>query len=491
MEFNFSERWTSKKHVNSPKKLIRTADYLRSHNSGISTREKQRMYQEFENSQFYNPRESARDEPLDSMNHRLDGLRYWMFGYYDSIEGEKKFVFSPLGNLFLKHQSDVKKSTKIFTTMLFSLQFPHIGSRDSWLTLNLYPYRLIFSLLNEERLDYKLYYFEIETILVFVKNIDCQIYEELIVKILQSRELDETEQYDILKNNEYSFVTIVYEWEYYNLKLLNSLGVINLNNISVLGQLEHEQKPSSQSPPTKRTANNGYITLTRESKEIIEALYREHSLFDEPLRLDDRSSLSSDIVKEIYMFYPSCLLDQIGETVSTEEHALLRLPKLIEEYSLNPQNSTYDLFEDVLEEAFNLFINVTAEKVSGPGQVDLECIYLRLPDEENEVFAVDGKSTSNKLPNLNAGRLRHHRAIIGAEYTIVVTPRYVPSVLHDIDGENIVILKANTFSEYMYQNIINGWREIDFGEIYSLIQKNMGSDISREVSNLTLSKFGE
>lgn len=47
-------------------------------------------------------------------------------------------------------------------------------------------------------------------------------------------------------------------------------------------------------------------------------------------------------------------------------------------------------------------------------------------------FSVEAKSTSNKLPSLNAGRLAHHRELIGARYTIVVTPRYVPSVKYEV-----------------------------------------------------------
>lgn len=105
-------------------------------------------------------------------------------------------------------------------------------------------------------------------------------------------------------------------------------------------------------------------------------------------------------------------------------------------------------------------------------------------------FSVEAKSTSNKLPSLNAGRLAHHRELIGARYTIVVTPRYVPSVKYDIKGQDIVIIKANTLSEYIYNYLNAGIREIDYTEIRDIIQNNLGKDISLELSESTLMRFG-
>src|SRR5699024_527108 len=154
-------------------------------------------------------------------------------------------------------------------------------------------------------------------------------------------------------------------------------------------------------------------------------------------------------------------------------------PELINEYSENPNNKTADLFEDVLTEAFDLFYNITAKKLSGPSNTDIECLYLT----KREKFAVEAKSTQNKLTSINSGRLRGHRRKIGARYTIVITPRYVPAVVHsDIKDENIVIIKASTFSEYLYNNIISDNREIDYKDIDEIVYGNMGRDISRYLS---------
>jgi hypothetical protein len=105
---------------------------------------------------------------------------------------------------------------------------------------------------------------------------------------------------------------------------------------------------------------------------------------------------------------------------------------------------------------------------------------------EKEKFTVEAKSTKNKLSSVNAGRLAGHREKIGGAYTIVVTPRYVPAVLQDIRTSPIVIIRANTFSEYLYNCIDNDIREIDYEDFDSIIVNNLGRDISKNISDLTI-----
>ena len=109
--------------------------------------------------------------PLDSINHRTNTLAYYMFGYKDKVEGKDRFLFSPLGNLFLKYIEDKKKTAKIFLTMLWAVQFqhPHSGTNSQF---QLYPFRLIFKLLSDNRLSNKLFAFEVAYLIVFIKEIN-------------------------------------------------------------------------------------------------------------------------------------------------------------------------------------------------------------------------------------------------------------------------------------------------------------------------------
>ena len=132
-----------------------------------------------------------------------------------------------------------------------------------------------------------------------------------------------------------------------------------------------------------------------------------------------------------------------------------------------------------------MFYNVEAKKIGGAGNTDLECLYLT----KKKKFAVDAKSTKNKLSGINSGRLEGHREKIGGVYSIVVTPRYVPAVLQDIKNSPIVIIRASTFSEYLYNCIENDVRKIDYEDFDSIIVNNMGKDISKNISDLTIARF--
>lgn len=478
------EHWIFKKHTNNIDVLVDVALYLKEKKSGISSEEKRQLFQTLKENSVYHPRESARNMPLDSINHRIDELSYYMFGYASKIDKTKKFVFSPLGNLFLNNINDKEKTSKIFSTMLAGIQFPHPASKPST-EFSLYPFRLIFNLLLDERLGGKLYNYEIYNYIIYLKEMSPQVYENLVVEILDSRNLTSQEKFRNLKEKEEEIVKSVYEWEYYVLRLLHSQGVFVSYQGDFSGKLYHPVKNPSTTK-TGRTVTDGYFLLSNEVKPFVINLLNEYPLFSETLKLGDDKRQTSEVIKEIYSFYPDVLLKELGEKVTELPTEILRLPKLIEEFALNEDGKTFNKFEDVLEDAFNLFYNVDAQKLSGPGRTDIECVYLPIPEK----FSVEAKSTANKLPSLNAGRLAHHRELIGAKYTIVVTPRYVPSVKYDIKGQDIVLIKANTFSEYIYNYLNEGIREIDFSEIRDIIQNNLGKDISLEISEKTLMRFG-
>lgn len=479
------KHWVFKKHTNNIDLLVEVALYLKENKSGISGSERRELFKSLRKNSTYRPRQSAKEMKLDAVNHRIDELSYYLFGYSGMLDGKKKFIFSPLGNMFLKHLDDREITAKIFATMLFGIQFPHPASEPS-LEFKLHPFRLIFALLLDERLESKLYDYEVYKYIINVSNLTQESYEVLVQNIIQSRNSSTEEKFATLKAEEHEIVKSVYEWEYYVRKLLQSQGIIEVQIGNENIKLFHPSKKNSTSAPTSRKATNGSFILTPEIKKFIVKLFKQYSLFDEVLELSDDKRQSSEVVKEIYSFYPELLLEEIGEKVHTLSNELVKLPKLIEEYSLNKDGETFGKFEDTLEMAFNQFYNVEAEKLAGAGRTDIECIYLPEPEK----FAVEAKSTANKLSGINAGRLAHHRELIGARYTIVVTPRYVPSVKYDIVGQNIVIIKANTLAEYLYNYINSDIDKMDYQEIREIILNNLGTDISLKVSEKTLSRFG-
>lgn len=477
------EKWILYKHTNNYEMIKAVAlDVKNSCGTNISDKERYRMQERLAALDMYKTR-NPKEKPLDSINHRINTLEYYMFGYEDGKTGSKRFIFSPLGNLFIEHINEPDKLLKIFTTMLFGIQFEHpaSGTPDCF---QLYPFRLIFKLLTDERLNCRLYNAEYAYLIAFQATATSESYEKLVKDILEFRKLSNEEVADLMKKDEHTYVNCIYEWQYYTQKLLRSAGIIETFEGEKLVDLFHPKKTNSKSSPTKRKLTTGYVKLVASIKPFVELMLAEYSCLQKPLQLNDKERMRLDVIKEIYSFYPKLLIDEIGEEDELQVK-LLELPKLIEEYSLNPDNDTAYLFEDVLKDGFNMFINVEAKKIGGAGNTDIECLYIT----RRKKFAVEAKATANKLSLINVGRLKEHREKIGGEYTIVITPRYVPAAKRDIKGNPVVIILASTFSEYLYNHIYHDVREIDFEDFDSIIVDNLGTDISRLISNKTMEKF--
>ncbi|WP_295092640.1 hypothetical protein [Ruminococcus sp.] len=474
-------KWILYKHTSSYDMIKAVAlDVKNSCKTDISDTERYRMQERLAALNLYHTR-NPKDKPLDAINHRINTLEFWMFGY-ENIDKDKKFMFSPLGNLFLKYINDEQKLIKIFVAMLFAIQFQHPASGTDK-SFQLYPFRLIFKLLTDERLSGKLYNFEYAQILAFKESIDHNKYENLVKEILDLRSKSIDEIKNIYLSDEHTYVNAVYEWEYYTCTLLSSIGIFREFSGDIICKLYHPSKTGSRSNPTGRKATNGYVELQPQVIPFITRMLNEYSAMQMPISLDDNERLRIDIIKEIYSFYPQVLMEEIGE--SDELTKLLELPKLIEEYSNNPDNDTAYKFEEVLTEGFDMFYNVKTKRIGGAGHTDIECLYLT----KKKKFAVESKSTANKLIGINAGRLREQREEIGGAYTIVITSRYVPAAKRDIKDTPIVIILANTFAEYLYNHIFNEIRDIDYKDFDDIIVNHLGEDVSKLISKMTLDKF--
>lgn len=472
-----SKKWILYRHTTDFDKLVVLAEILKSFTkTGISKEDKTNLNLKLKELGLYNERNP--ELPLDAINHKINQLSYYMFGYQAKVEGQDRFLFSPLGNLFLKNVDDKEKTAKIFLTMLWAVQYqhPHSGTDNEF---QLYPFRLIYKLLTEPKLSNKLYAFEVAYYVVFVKEITPKSYDELVNELLELRKHSDEELAQKFQEDRHAFVNSAYEWDYYVSTLFGSAGVLNKSAGVVICKLQHGITN------TFRKITRNEVSIPKNLKGLVQQLENEYSYLEKPLLLNDTERLKIDVIKEIYSFYPKSLLIEIGELADDLKYELLNLPKLIEQYANNNDGAEAYLFEDALTDGFNMFYNVEAEKVGGAGNTDLECLYLT----KKKKFAVDAKSTKNKLSGINAGRLEGHREKIGGAYTIVVTPRFVPAVLQDIRTSPIVIIRATTFSEYLYNCIDNDIREIDYEDFDNIIVNNLGKDISKNISDLTISRF--
>lgn len=290
----------------------------------------------------------------------------------------------------------------------------------------------------------------------------------------------------LLKEDEHYSVNCIYELQTYTSRLLRDAGVLSIVKGKTFGRLTHPKQPWAKpdTPPTSRGVTDGYITIAPNLVEFIEKMLKKYSCFQQPIRFDNPEMLTAELVKQVYAFYPELLSEELQENDEVERQ-LLELPNLIEQYANNPNNSTAYLFEEVLEKGFNMFYDVEANRIGGAGHTDVECKYITLKKK----FVVEAKSTANKLTGINTQRLKEHRDEVGGEYTIVITPRYVPAAKRDIRNTSIVLVTAHTFSEYLYNHIYHDVREMTYSDFDDIIINHLGEDVSQLISDLTISKF--
>jgi type II restriction enzyme len=392
-----SKKWILYRHTRDFDKLCVVAKFLKSYTkTGISTDEKTQLNLKLRELGLYSERNP--DLPLDAINHKINQLSYYMFGYQAKVDEQDRFLFSPLGNLFLKHIEDKEKKAKIFLTMLWAVQYqhPHSGTDSEF---QLYPFRLIYKLLSEPKLSNKLYAFEVAYSVVFLKEVNNTTYKELVSELLELRKLSDEQLTQKFQEDRHALVNSAYEWDYYVSSLFESAGVLNKKDGVVITKLQHGNTN------TFRKITRNEVSIPENLKSLIEQLENEYSFIEKPLLLNDPERLKLDVVKEIYSFYPKTLIVEIGEAVDDFKFELLNLPKLIEQYANNNDGAEAYLFEDALADGFNMFYNIEANKISGAGNTDLECLYI----PRKKKFTVEAKSTKNKLSSVNAGRLAGHR----------------------------------------------------------------------------------
>ena len=184
-----NKKWILYRHTRDFDKLCVVAEFLKSYTkTGISTDEKTQLNLKLRELGLYSERNA--ELPLDAINHKINQLSYYMFGYQAKVDGQDRFLFSPLGNFFLKHVEDKEKTAKIFLAMLWAVQYqhPHSGTDNEF---QLYPFRLIYKLLSEPKLSNRLYAFEVAYSVVFLKEVNKTTYEELVNGLLELRKLSD------------------------------------------------------------------------------------------------------------------------------------------------------------------------------------------------------------------------------------------------------------------------------------------------------------
>lgn len=423
------------------------------------------------NNGAYNPQIKEGTFDISSANHKIDEPRFYGAIYETP---NKRLHVSTYGELLLKYMDDKIKQRKVFIGMLYNIQFDNPYKKMKG--FNIYPLRLVFTLLCDSGLGYQLSNLEIAYFLYDIRNVDRSEDIDLIVKEIKSfRELSLNKKIDILKKSSTQFIKNYISCNY----LFNMLETMKIVDV--------DKKDSFKLKSGNRAkATNIRIKEFRIKEDIIDfvkSLNQELTVFDDVKKC---TQLRSDWIREIYNTVPSFVLESINEEdeMYTE---FLQIPKMLVETSITPEK--WDVFEEFISKSFNLFVDVKAETIGGSGEPDSLCCFTK----EKINFCADGKSTKNKLHSINDGRLRQHREKYNAKYTIIVTPGYVPSAAADIKNTNTCIITSYCFADLITKYVFKFYKdkkECSYGIFHNLIMDNLGSDLSDKIYDILDDKIG-
>ena len=442
--------------------------------NGISRKDniQQLLMEQHSKQGVYNPYIEKDYYDMSSANHKIDEPRFYGAIYETA---NRKIHVSTYGELLLKYEQEIEKRNKVFIGMLFTIQFdnPYKKMKD----LNIYPLRLIFKLLSERRIEYKLSNIEVSHILYYIKHVNTKYeYEGIVQKIIEFRNLNKEQKIERLLPNAAQFIKNYVSCNY----LFNMLS-----EMEITLQTKQNDNFKLQSPVRKdpTTITRRYLSLNGMYSEFVNKYLEVESVYSD---IKYPEGLRSDWIRDIYNSVPQLLLDEINEKedIYTE---YLQIPKLLVETSVDPNK--WSLFEEYITKSFNLFVDVDAETIGGPGQPDSLCHYL----SDDTIFCADGKSTHKKLSGINDGRLNQHRKLYNAQYTIIVTPRYVPSAVEDIRGTRTCIITSYCFADLITKYIFKLYKnkeECSYEIFNNLVLNNLGTDLSEKIYKIIDDKLG-
>lgn len=439
---------------------------------------------------------------------RLLQAKFYMLGYdvNDRETGTKKFMPSPM-LINYTETSDKIAQAKNFLVNLFSIQYPNPANRTPD-CFEIYAGRLIVKLLLDSRISRKLYIDECIWFLPFLERLDNSIYEELVSSIIEFRALSydsKLELFSSVEDYNYLFANVTHEMNDYFLRLFKSMGVFNIiedrshNNGRLFrflhsvtqSNISHDEVPTYRNDAyASRKHFSGFVTLSEGVFESAIMLNNAFSAYDIPTKQTDPDIYNlQDWHTTIYEVEPLAYLN----CINTEVNRKSEIQAIVSEMVRASKYGSHDgkEFENALKPFMELFKEtIDVEIIAGAGNTDLLCTMEDLSSDELYKMNVDAKTRNTALSELNASRLSRHIRKHGAEFCIVVAPRFASGVKQDIQYSKVVIVKSEVLANYCFCECTQSGRDYaDFTSIRRIVDQNLGCDITPQIEELTVSRY--
>lgn len=430
---------------------------------------------------------------ISTMGVRFSQMCFYMFGY----KTKKCFFPSPMTQNLLKQTKSISDESN-FLVNLFSMQYPQPFSETSY-DFEIYPGRLIVKLLLDTRIDCKLYIDEIIWFLPFIEKIDESIYEELIRSIIEYRNFNYYQKLTLfngIKNKDDVFANVTHEFNYYFLRIFRDFGVFDIiedskHNDGLIFKFNHgtgDTKRTDAYDSGKKCS--GYIQLSNKVIDDAQKLNDSFSAFDRPTTMQSIGIYSlEDWKNNIYNVEPLQYLNCISKENKHEKEVYDTIQTMLHASKYGSHDGKE--FENALTPFMYLFRETrNVDNLGGSGNTDLLCA---IEDENGNIHKIniDAKTRKVGLEEINARRLDSHLKKHGSEFCLVVAPRFASGVSSDILGHNIVTVKAEDLGSYCYKECMaNKDGYADFDSVMKLIKDNLGTDITEQIRDLTVQRYG-
>ena len=506
-----NDTWILEKHSNNIEHIIYYLKVIKD-NKGDTSKENLEKYLKLANFDgIYTPR--YKGFSYATMSNKAGVIRAYNLGIQRNAgAGQKQFLIGPYGELILKHYKSIKNLKKIIFTNFYFAQYPH-PKYTTQPEFRIFPWRLVFALLQESKLDKTLYDNEMVYFLPFIKNLSLISYEELLESILSFRNLSTSEKeemfnaevnigsqsniqifqefgFDIIesqkKASEIKWADLTHQFQY-TLNLFKELGILNSTETGKDNIITFNQATPRANQPTPRKLSKQYSLDSglEEYFDLLQEIYSKEQV------ITKEDLLEIDFEFKIITKVPEILLKELGEeplefvgfdSPLESEGDIERMEYLS---SQSENMSDYTEFEERIAAVMNRFNNIRAEALGGSGRTDVECLDLN----KNDKFNIEAKSTQNSLPSVNPSRINNHMEQNDALFTLIVTTAFAEGVRRDIQDEKISIVTTKIFAELIRNHVVANDMD-SFDEIRYIIEENLGQPSSLPLFEYILKKFG-
>ena len=518
LQRSLDHRWIIDKNVSSKELLSQFAGVLKDESTGIdyaSLLAKLTSYQGRPN----NSAAGGANAQVPAGHSITFGVRilqlcYYMFGYTyypDPNTRQKIFMPSPATMNILTSSNEQEKARNMLVNF-YGLQYPHPFNRTPD-CFHLYAGRLIIQLLLDPKINQRLYIDEMIWFLPFIEKVTPGIYKDLVDSILEYRSLSYDEKWKLftkVPHYEAVFSNVTHEINYYLLRILEGFGVVDMvgdrnHNDGKLFRFKHGDgdgiviRKSAHAPRfttyrndayQSRASYSGYVQLSDDVLDAATKLAVQYPVFDKPSRESDPDIPTRNVwLVNLYEYNQISYLNCINTTVNRSSTITNTVQAMIHASKFGSKDGKE--FENALKPFMYLFRNtVDIDIISGAGNTDLLCA---MEDEDGNGYKVnvEAKTRKKALEVVSANRIKNHIVKHGAEFCLLVAPRFASGVSGDINGFDIVAVRSEILGAYCYkecQYSKDGFA--DFTSLRKLAHDNYGTDITQQVHDLTMRRYG-